>query len=538
MKVLSAAEMREVDRLTTERHGVPSLELMENAGRRVVEFLQERFPGPVNDPGGGLRSRKIVILCGKGNNGGDGLVVARLVHQAGVRPEVLLFAAPESVKGDAAVNLKRWRETRGSLEGVTTEAEWASRRDVLSGADIILDALLGTGLSGPVHGLLADVIADVNRARRGGATIVAVDIPSGLASDSGASPGESVRADFTVTFTAPKVGLVLPPNCERVGGLLVRSIGSPAELLDDNPKLKLHWLEPGEFRNLPLRRQASAHKGDYGHALIVAGSRGKTGAAVLAAWGALRVGAGLVTVATPRNAQPIVASLLPEMMTEALDGTESDTIAASNLDYGRLATLMKGRSVLAMGPGITTHAETQQFVRAVLAECSLPIILDADGLNTFAGQAEGLKKRAAPFLAITPHPGEMARLRGSSTKEVQSHRLETARESAAQWNVYVILKGYRTIVAAPDGRAYINSTGNPGMASGGTGDVLMGILTGLTAQFGTESWEKILSLGVYLHGRAGDLAVRSVGEIPMMASDLVHCLPEALQKTLVEIEHA
>lgn len=530
MKVLTAAEMRVVDRLTAERLGIPSLELMENAGGRVAEFLEAQFPD--------LPKRRVVILCGKGNNGGDGLVVARLLKQQGAHPAVYLFAQPEAVRGDAAANLKRWRENSGELHVVTQASDWEAARASAATAEIIVDALLGTGLSGPVEGLLARVIDDVNNRPRG-VQVVAIDTPSGLPSDAvtASNPdGPVIAADYTVTFTAPKAGQLLSRDSARVGKLVVRGIGTPPQLLEEVAQLKFHWLEAGEFRALPLRRPPDAHKGDYGHALIVAGSLGKSGAAVLAASGALRVGAGLVTVATPDAVLPIVASGLPEMMTAPLVATEAGSIALRNLDYGRFAELVRGKNVLAIGPGLSTYSETQQFVRTVLAECALPAILDADGLNAFAGRADELKKRKSAALALTPHPGEMARLLGGTTQEVQANRLEVAQQAAARWGAYVVLKGYRTIVATPDGRAFVNSTGNPGMATGGTGDVLTGMLAGLTAQFGTEHWEAVLGFGVYLHGLAGDLAAARSGEAPMIASDLLAAIPQAFRQVRSELD--
>ena len=528
MKVLTAAQMREVDRLTTERFGVPSLQLMENAGTRVMEFLAAQFAD--------LPKRKVVVLCGKGNNGGDGLVVARLLRRMGGHPKVFLFASPEAVRGDAAVNLKRWLETSDELGVINNAEQWEAAKGALAAAEIVVDALLGTGLTGPVEGLLRGMIEDVNRLPPN-VRVVAVDIPSGLPSDCGVTGGPVVRADYTVTFTAPKVGQLVSRDCDRVGKLLVRNIGTPAELLEGDPQLKLHWLEPSEFRALPLKRRPDAHKGNYGHVLVVAGSRGKTGAAVLAARGALRVGAGLVTVATPDDVLPIVASGMPEMMTTPLVSTEAGSIGTRSMDYGRFTEAMKDKNVLALGPGLSTHPETQQFVRAVLAECPQPVVLDADGLNAFAGHAEELTRRRTSALALTPHPGEMARLLGCTTKEVQGKRLEVALQAAARWNAYVVLKGYRTIVAAPDGRAFVNSTGNPGMATGGTGDVLTGMLAGLTAQFGAQHWERVLGLGVYLHGLAGDLAAARVGEAPLIASDLIASIPHAFQQLLSELEH-
>jgi hydroxyethylthiazole kinase-like uncharacterized protein yjeF len=529
MKVLTAAQMREADRLTTERYGIPSGKLMENAGTAIADFLRKKFPD--------LVSRKILVLCGKGNNGGDGMVVARLLKSLHCAVTVYLFANPGSLEGDAAANLKRWQQGRGELYVVTSQAEWDSASAALSEADLIIDALLGTGLRGPVEGLLGTVIEDLNAARakrRGKITLVAVDMPSGLASDSQDFGGPVVSADFTVTLTAPKVGQLVLPHSPCCGMLVVRDIGTPAELLESDPHLKLHWIEPAEFRALPLARDPIANKGTYGHALIVAGSLGKSGAAILAAHGALRSGAGLVTVATPLDALPIVAGGLPEMMTAPLGCTEAGTASLRNLDYGKFAEILPGKSVLAIGPGLSMQHETQQFIRQVVGQTELPIILDADGLNAFAGLADTLNERHAAAMVLTPHPGEMARLLGITVTEVQARRLEVAMEAAGRWRAHVILKGFHTILATPAGYAYINTTGNPGMATGGTGDVLTGILAGLTAQFGVEDWARVLSFGVYLHGLAGDIAASRVGEAPLIASDLVDALPEAFARVLAE----
>ena len=525
MKVLTAAEMREVDRQTIAVLRIPSFQLMENAGRRVVEFLLDQLPG--------LAMRRIVALCGKGNNGGDGLVVARLLRQQGMAPEVYLFSPPAELKGDAGENLRRWEAQGGRIIVIKDPDEWETARGTLAGAQVLIDALLGTGLDGPAKGLLSVVIADVNRLR-GHATVVAVDTPSGLSPDAVQSAGEVVQADYTVTFTAPKVGQLLSPASERVGRLVVRSIGTPPDLIDSVSESKVRWLEPGEFRMLPWKRPLGAHKGDFGHALIVAGSAGKSGAAALAAWGAVRSGAGLVTVATPAEVLPIVASTLPEMMSEPMLGTEAGSISSRNLEYGRFSRILKGKNVMAIGPGLSTDEDTQRFVRSVMAETELPIILDADGLNAYAGRAAEQRQRKTHYLVITPHPGEMARLIGRTAAEVQESRLRVALDAASRWNAFVVLKGQHTIVATPDGRSFFNSTGNPGMATGGMGDVLTGILAGLTAQFGTGQWERILGLGVYLHGLAGDLAATELGEAPMTASDLIRLLPRAYRQTSAE----
>ncbi len=521
MKVLTAAQMREADRRTSAEYGVPSLQLMETAAARVAEFLNYKFPA--------LARKKIVVLCGKGNNGGDGLVVARLLKQQGCAPAVLLCADPEALAGDAAVNLRRWREKRGDLAVILGEEDWGRARATVSAAEIVVDALLGTGVRGPVEGLLRTVIRDVNTLCAG-AAVVAVDMPSGLSSDEHSSPGPVIQADYTLALAAPKLGEVLPPNRNFVGQLTVVDIGIPVELIEANAALKVHCLGPDEFQSISLRRDPSANKGTFGHALLAAGSRGKTGAAVLAATGALRVGAGLVTVATPQSVLPIVAMPLPEMMTHPLAETEAQTVSLHSLDYNAFFPLLEGKSVLAIGPGLSTHPETQRFVRAVVNECALPIILDADGLNAFAGQAIDLQTRKSPFLAITPHPGEMARLLGRTVADVQEKRLAIALETAAALRAWVVLKGNATIIASPEGHAFINSTGNPGMATAGTGDVLTGMLAGLTAQFGTGDWARILSLGVYLHGLAGDLAAADMGEHSLIASDLVRHLPAAFRR--------
>src|SRR5690242_18031947 len=413
--------MREVDRLTVERYGIPRLQLMENAGGAIADYLSDAFTD--------LSARRILVLCGKGNNGGDGFVVARRLRERNAPPRVFLFAEPSELRGDAAMNMHRWQDGGGELRVVTSAGEWAAARDVLSEADLIVDALLGTGVKGPVKGLLASVIEDVNawRSRRKAAVrgtiprfVAAVDIPSGLPSENADFGGPVICADATITLTAPKVGQLLAPAADCVGKLLVRSIGTPRDLLDDDPTLKLHWLEPGEFRALPMVRKADANKGSFGHALIVAGSVGKSGAAVLGGRAALRVGAGLVTVGTPAEVLPIIAVGMPEMMTAPLLATDDGTISVRNFDSDRFAQITHNRSVLAMGPGLSTNEETQQFIRAVLQKMSLPVILDADGLNAFAGYTDELRARKSELLALTPHPGEMARLLDTNARDVQN----------------------------------------------------------------------------------------------------------------------
>ncbi|HEV2222237.1 MAG TPA: NAD(P)H-hydrate dehydratase [Candidatus Acidoferrales bacterium] len=518
MKILTVDEMLQADRLTTERYSIPSLTLMENAGSSTARFIAAHFSP--------LKRRHVVVLCGKGNNGGDGFVVARKLRELGAQPVVLLFADPSELVGDAAENFRRLRAASIETTVITDTTAWGRSRNALAGAAVIVDALFGTGLRGPVEGLLAQVIQDVNRHEHR-TCIVSVDIPSGLLANTGEAAGPAVAADYTITFTAPKVGMISASARPWIGRLTVADIGSPRALIEEISQSKVRWLEPWEFRTMPTGRKADSNKGLYGHALIVAGSTGKAGAAALAAMGALRAGAGLVTVVTPEPVLRTVAGFAPEIMTEPLHATPAGTIARDVFDSGGFAKILDGKNVLALGPGLTTQAETQQFVRSIIASPrQIPIILDADGLNAFAGRA-GELRGSREMLAVTPHPGEMARLIGGTVKDVQSRRLEVARKSASDWQAFVILKGYQTVLAAPDGTAWINSTGNPGMATGGTGDVLTGMLAGLTAQLGAQNWPLALACGVYLHGLAGDLAAEEFGEAPLIATDVIRAIPAA-----------
>ncbi|HTU33163.1 MAG TPA: NAD(P)H-hydrate dehydratase [Candidatus Acidoferrum sp.] len=532
MKILTAAEMREVDRLTTERYGVPGLTLMENAGRSIAEFIRDRFPD--------LARRRIVVVCGKGNNGGDGFVAARHLQKMAGSVAVFLFADPKEIKGDAAKNLARLKrnvkvqrfgtQVSGSGPAVHSALTWSKG---LGEKLILVDALLGTGIRGLVKGHLAGAIRSINN-HPDGTSVISLDIPSGLDSDTGEVHGECVSADHTVTFTSPKRGMVLHDASNAIGQLAVRDIGSPPELIDEIGKSSLRWSEPREFcAKFAARRTPEGHKGDYGHALIVAGSVGKTGAAVLASWAALRVGAGLVTVATPEPALPIIAAHTPEVMTAPLAATKAGTISARTLDGGYFDSLVEGKRAIGIGPGLTTNAETVEFVHKVVAQRTVPIILDADGLNAFDGRAATMKNPNG-LLALTPHPGEMARLLGCTIKDVQANRVEIALKAAADWNAVVVLKGHETVTASPAGEAFINSTGNPGMGTGGTGDVLTGMLAGLVAQFGRglnySGYVHLLAFGVYLHGLAGDIAYADHDEAPLMASDLIHAIPRAYQK--------
>jgi hydroxyethylthiazole kinase-like uncharacterized protein yjeF len=520
MKVLNASQMRAIDRETIEGIGIPGPVLMENAGREIFRELASRFPA--------LEKEKIVVVAGKGNNGGDGLVVARHLLNRGAKPVVLLLATREEVKGDAALNLKIAAAVGVDIREVKSPEDWDGRRGDLEGATIVIDAIFGTGLFKPAEGLQARAIEDINAAR---AFKLAVDIPSGLSSDGFELIGPAVKADLTVTLAAPKVAHVLPPAEDWVGKLVVADIGIPKRLLDD-PDLKLGIAEPAGLLPVFAPRKNDTHKGTYGHVLVISGSLGKTGAAAMAAKAALKTGAGLVTVATAASCLPIIARSMIELMTEPLPETAEKTIAAEAVD--RAAALAQGKDAVLIGPGISTHPSTGEFLYRLLPRLKCPVVIDADGLNLLGQKPEALARVPRPAI-FTPHPGEFARLTGVPTAEVLKRRLELAPSFAAKHGVYLVLKGYRTLVAAPDGRVFINPTGNPGMATGGSGDVLSGILASLLAQ----EKDPLLSAvaGVYLHGLSGDLGARKLSEKALTASDLIRFLPPALKCLEEEAEN-
>jgi NAD(P)H-hydrate epimerase len=510
--------MRELDRTSTERLGIPSLVLMENAGRNVVRVLRQKFPH--------LDQEQVVVLCGKGNNGGDGFVVARHLAKRGHAPRVALLADPATLAGDARTNYSILLKSGVSPAVVRNEEEWKSYRKELASTTLLVDAILGTGLSGPVQGFLLEVIRDVN-ATLTQVPMIAVDMPSGLPSDAAHPCGESLRAECTVTFTAPKWSQVLSPACERVGELIVTPIGTPESLFENDPAIFLNLLGHEDLEPFVRKRRPDTHKGDFGHVLVVGGSRGKSGAAALSGLGALVAGAGLATVATASSVLPAVASASPLLMTEPLAETEAGTISLRAFDYGRFAAVAGDKSVLAIGPGLSTNPDTVEFVRRVIKEFpQLPLVIDADGLNALAGAAE-LLNGAGRKLVLTPHPGEMARLTGLSTQRVQARRVDLAREFAMQRQVYLVLKGNRTLIAEPAGQVYVNPTGNPGMATGGTGDVLTGMIAGLLAQHPEAPPEKLVCAAVYWHGAAGDRAAARLGELSLTATDLLAAVPKA-----------
>jgi len=505
MKIVTAEEMRAIDRATSERFGVPSLTLMENAGAAVADHVLTHH-GAV---------RRVVVFCGKGNNGGDGFVAARRLHQKGKTVQVILLADPAELKGDAAV---MYGKLPVAATAVHSSEELKSDRVRLSlPADLYLDAILGTGFKPPVSGLYADAIAILNAAQ---APVIAVDIPSGADADAmSTQKGIIARADSIVTFTAARPAHVFSLLTD--GPTYIAGIGSPPEAVVSS--LQLNVITAHDFAPLIDERPAESNKGNYGHVLVVGGSLGKAGAAAMAGMSGLRAGAGLVTVATPKSVLSTVAGFHPEVMTEPLPETAAGIIAASAAE--KISALAKGKSVAAIGPGISRAPETASLVRDVVAKTEIPVVLDADGLNAFEGHTEELKGKDR-LLVITPHPGEMARLAGISIAEVQKDRLGVARAFAREHELIVVLKGHRSLVVQSDGEAWANTTGNPGMSTGGTGDILTGMVAAMLAQNQNDTLLAVIA-AVHLHGLAGDVMRESVGEHSMVATDLLRGLPEA-----------
>ncbi len=512
MKILTSAEMREIDRTAIEELGIPGVVLMENAGLRIARALKARFPS--------ISGERIVIAAGKGNNGGDGFVVARHLFNSGARPEVILLAARDEVKGDAAVNLAVALKMGIPVIEVRDITAWRKARIAVAHASIVVDALFGTGLERPLEGLYAAAVEDINKSA---AFTLAVDIPSGLSADRFEIIGPSVEADLTIALAAPKIAHIFPPAAERVGELVIAPIGIPPALLE-KPSLKLELVEEAAVLPYFARRKKDTHKGSYGHLLIFAGSVGKSGASALAGRAGLRMGAGLVTVATAAGVLPSIARTMAELMTEPLAETPARTIAAAALP--RAVALLKGKNAVLVGPGLSTNASTAEFVLGLLPKIKVPCVIDADGLNIIASNLEVLARLEAPAV-LTPHPGEFARLAGRTNDEVIRHRLELAPEFAAKHRVIVVLKGYRTLIAAPDGRVFVNPTGNPGMATGGTGDVLGGMIASQIAQK-HDVLGAVIS-AVFAHGLAGDVAAERLGERSLIAGDIIRFLPPALK---------
>jgi ADP-dependent NAD(P)H-hydrate dehydratase / NAD(P)H-hydrate epimerase len=515
MKVLSAAAMRAVDARSIREIGLPALVLMENAALGVVDAIGEAFPGV----------ERVAVLCGPGNNGGDGLAVARHLLTRGLQPTAWVVHGGRSPAEDCARQLAICRALGMAVGEVGDDAALAAALVPAAEAEIVVDALFGTGLARPLEGLFAAAVAGIAAL---GLPVVAVDLPSGLDASSHRLPGPHARADVTVTFAAPKIAHVLDPAALVCGALVVADLGFPATLVEE-AEGDLELLVGAELAGLFPRRQATAHKGDFGHVLVVAGSPGKSGAAILAARAAVRSGAGLVTAAVPAPLLPVVESGSLESMTLALPADEEGRLRPDAVD----ALLVDHRwTVLAVGPGLGVDGDTPEAVRRLARRATQPLVLDADGVNAFAGRPEDLRERGAPTV-LTPHPGELARLLGVTTASVGDDRLAAAREAAARTGAVVVLKGHRTLVASPDGPTAVNATGNPGLASGGSGDVLTGLLAALLAQ-GLTAYDAAC-LATHLHGVAADLLLARRGGVTVAAGDLVETLGAAFTELVQDI---
>jgi NAD(P)H-hydrate epimerase len=507
LPIFTAAEMRTVDARAISELGIPGPRLMEHAGAGAARLIAREFAP--------IRSKRVVVVCGKGNNGGDGFVVARRLKSQGARVRVVLAARRADVTGDAALALGRWR---GPIVEVADDTDLGPLATELRSADVVVDALLGTGLSGPARGIHARLIEAVNAARR---PVVALDLPSGLSSDHGALLGPAVEASMTATFAGYKRSLVLTPASRYAGRIAVIDIGIPQD--DVQRGATAFLLEKSDVRRHFPPRAAESHKGTFGHLLVIAGSLGKTGAAALAGRSALRSGVGLCTVATPESQQPIVASLALEYMTEPLAETDAHTLSVRARE--RILELVARADAVALGPGLSQHPETQRLIQTLVAEIERPMVVDADGLNALAEHLELLETAVAPRV-LTPHPGEMARMLGTGIAEVQKDRLETVRAFCARRRAVACLKGAGTVIGGPSGPVFVNPTGNPGMASGGSGDVLTGMVGAFLAR-GLEPLDA-LQAACFLHGQAGDLARLARGEEGLIASDMIEEIPRAM----------
>ncbi len=563
MKIVTSEEMRAIDRATTEKYGVPSLTLMENAGTAVAEFALKHFD-----------FTSVCAVCGKGNNGGDGFVAARKLHEAGKKVSVIVLAELDDLRGDAREMFKKL-----PLGPIFLPAEKfldVPKVEEMLKSDLILDAILGTGFKPPLKGVAEKAVIRINKAS---GFVLAVDIPSGIDADIEEPPEAGityVHADGIISFTAAKPALVFADLTD--GPIAVADIGSPSKLVVKHASLHQDVVTSADTQALAWRRRSDAHKGEFGHVLVIGGSVGKSGAAAMAGMAALRAGTGLVTVASPRSVQAAVSAYAPELMTEPMEETAEGTISLLAL-AGR-EQLLKGKTVVALGPGLSQNEETAEFIRDFVSICTTSLVIDADGINAFAGHGEEIQPDADDysFRVLTPHPGEMSRLIGSPVAAVQSSRIAAAKRAAELTRACVVLKGHRTIIASPNGHVWINTTGNPGMAKGGSGDVLTGIVAAILAQRPMQGvivgwrpgkddpegmelgklWEKaqishdpklagevatkmaaktrearhlMTTLGVaravYLHGLAGDIAASLYGQQSMIATDIINCLGEA-----------
>jgi hydroxyethylthiazole kinase-like uncharacterized protein yjeF len=513
VKVVTPGQMSEIDRVSICRYGIPGVVLMENAALRVVEELDTDLAG--------LRGKTIVMFAGKGNNGGDVFAAARHLVSKGAKVCVYMLAEKDSIKGDARINLNILEQIGAEVNELSAHSSMDTVKSVLQNADAVVDGIFGTGLNKGVTGLAYDAINLINDSDR---WVLAVDIPSGLNGETGKVMGACVKANKTVTFGLPKLGLVVHPGCEYAGELVTADIGIPkAAVMSVKPGIEL--LDEEYVSGLMPLRYKNSSKGDYGKVLIITGSTGMTGAGALSGRSALRTGAGLVNLGVPSALTGIYDSLLEEAVTIPLEDRGAGVLSRDSLR--QIEEYMKGKSVIAVGPGLSVNGDIVELTAGIIQKAEAPLVLDADALNAVSRDISVLKSLRSQAV-LTPHPGEMGRLMGISAREVQENRIETAEELSRRWNVVTVLKGSRTVVALPDGTKFINTTGNSGMATGGSGDVLTGIIAGLIAQGLTPS--DAAAAGVYIHGYAGDRAAFNKGEHGMTAGDIADELPYVIKE--------
>jgi hydroxyethylthiazole kinase-like uncharacterized protein yjeF len=512
MRVVTAQTMQEIDKRAVGEFGIPGLTLMEKAGRCCVDEIFGEF-GPKG---------RAVVLAGSGNNGGDGYVIARLLSQEGWSVKVIILADRKQVGGDAAINLEKLPSAmtsfcarEGQLPGLHTE-------DIFQ-ADLIVDALFGTGLRSDVSGVYMEGVDLINTSGR---PVLSVDIPSGIHGTTGQIMGKSVRASITVTFAFAKLGHILFPGAEQTGRLVIADIGIPPELM--KTASGYDFLNIETMAPMLHRRDRLSHKGHFGQCLVIAGSTGKTGAAALSANSAVRAGSGLVTIAVAESIHTVMEIKTTEAMTCPLPDTGTGHLSCAALP--EIEKLLVGKDAVAVGPGLGSHPETYALVQNLLETVTLPLVVDADGLNALGDEITALKRKKSEQVILTPHPGEMARMIGTSIKDVEADRISVTLEFARKYGVYMVLKGARTIMANPDGTVAINGSGNPGMATGGMGDVLTGIIVSLLGQ-GYTAWEAC-RLGVFIHGYAADMVAEDKGETGINATDVQDKLPYAFNKLL------
>ncbi|WP_378956124.1 NAD(P)H-hydrate dehydratase [Pelosinus sp. sgz500959] len=510
MKFVTSAEIRSIDQRAIEEYGIPSVALMENAGNEVVSQIERIM--------GNLYNKRVSIFAGKGNNGGDGYVVARHLYNQGAKVKVFLIGNKANVTGDALINLQIISYMGIDVIEVANESDWDKVKIAMTFTDCLVDALVGTGFTGQLSGHMAQVVESLNKINK---VVIAIDLPSGVDADTGQISGVAVKADHTITFSLPKQGLLLYPGASYAGDVTVADIGIPRTLLIDE-KIKQNIITNTIVKSMFPKRNPDVHKGSCGKVLIVAGSKGMTGAAALTSNAAVRAGAGLVVLGIAESLHDIMEAKLTEVMTKPLP-----EVAAGIMGQGAISDIKEmalRNDIVAIGPGLGRHVDTMTAIRQIIKTVEKPLVIDADALYALIGHTDILTEtKAVPVL--TPHSGEMARLVGLTVDEVNQDRIYITRQAAIEWGSIIILKGARTLVAFPDGEVYININGNAGMATGGTGDVLTGVIAALIAQ-GLSSHEAAL-VGVYIHGLAGDIVARN-GMIGVAASDLIQALPAAI----------